>query len=109
MPNRDEQRPDMHDGNTIYESDRNPQGKDNGNFLTETYISLRRLENEALRAMSNGQGEFGGEFSKVRVSIRQFHGIEINDFAVSVAVWRSCLKSIKNSRMRANKVLQSCA
>lgn len=56
-----------------------------GNFLTETYISLRRLENEALRAMSNGQGEFGGEFSKVRVSIQQFHGIEINDFAVSVA------------------------
>ncbi len=56
-----------------------------GNFLTETYISLRRLENETLRYLANGQGTLGGELSRVRVSMQQFYGIEINDFAVSVA------------------------
>lgn len=56
-----------------------------GNFLTETFISLRRLENEALRYLSNGQATFGGDFSRVKVTIQQFFGIEINDFAVSVA------------------------
>ena len=56
-----------------------------GNFLTETYISLRRLENEVLRYLSNGQDSFDGEFSRVKVSLQQFFGIETNDFAVSVA------------------------
>ncbi len=56
-----------------------------GNFLTETFISLRRLENDALRYLSNGQGSFGGELSRVKVTMQQFYGIEINDFAVSVA------------------------
>ena len=57
-----------------------------GNFLTETYISLRRLENEALRLREHGQISFGTEeFSPIRVSIGQFYGIEINDFAVTVA------------------------
>ncbi|MCD8303205.1 MAG: N-6 DNA methylase [Prevotellaceae bacterium] len=58
-----------------------------GNFLTETYISLRRLENEALRIiLGEGQTTFQTEgYQPVRVSLRQFHGIEINDFAVSVA------------------------
>ncbi len=56
-----------------------------GNFLTETYISLRRLENEAIKMrQTNGQIEFDtGEI--IKVSIGQFYGIEINDFAVSVA------------------------
>jgi hypothetical protein len=58
-----------------------------GNFLTETYISLRRLENDALTAIHNGQMMFGGEgeFNPIKVSIGQFYGIEINDFAVTVA------------------------
>ncbi len=59
-----------------------------GNFLTETYICLRRLENEVLNLLGGGTLDlFTGqqELSPVKVSISQFHGIEINDFAVSVA------------------------
>ncbi len=57
-----------------------------GNFLTESYISLRRLENSVLRELSSdGQISMGGEFSPIQVSLSQFYGIEINDFAVSVA------------------------
>ena len=57
-----------------------------GNFLTETYLSLRRLENETLQALGiEGMLYFGEEFSPIKVKIDQFYGIEINDFAVSVA------------------------
>ena len=57
-----------------------------GNFLTETYISLRKLENKALEKLNNGQIRFGIEqFNPIKVSIDQFYGIEINDFAVTVA------------------------
>ena len=58
-----------------------------GNFLTETFLRLRELENKAIADLLHGQGyiELGGEESLVKVSIDQFHGIEINDFAVSVA------------------------
>lgn len=64
-----------------------------GNFLTETYLSLRRIENEVLRLIvaadnktMTGQITFGfDEDSPIQVSIHQFYGIEINDFAVSVA------------------------
>jgi len=57
-----------------------------GNFLTETYISLRRMENDIIRMLSkDGVSFLGGEFSPIKVSITQFYGIEINDFAVSVA------------------------
>ena len=57
-----------------------------GNFLTETYLSLRRLENEAIREITHGQTQFAWEgLSPVKVSIHQFYGIEINDFAVEVA------------------------
>ena len=57
-----------------------------GNFLTETYLSLRRLENDILRFLSGGQIAFGSlEYSPIQVSISQFYGIEINDFAVTVA------------------------
>ena len=57
-----------------------------GNFLTETYLSLRRLENEAIRELTHGQTQFAWEeLSPVKVSIHQFYGIEINDFAVEVA------------------------
>lgn len=57
-----------------------------GNFLTETYISIRRLENEILKILNKGQISFGfEEESPIKVSIDQFYGIEINDFAVTVA------------------------
>lgn len=57
-----------------------------GNFLTETYLSLRRLENEVLRILSKGQMTFGDKnYNPIQVSISQFYGIEINDFAVTVA------------------------
>ena len=55
-----------------------------GNFLTETYISLRRLENEALSLINEGQIMLGFD-GVIKVSIGQFYGIEINDFAVTVA------------------------
>ncbi|MCQ2315788.1 MAG: BREX-1 system adenine-specific DNA-methyltransferase PglX [Bacteroidales bacterium] len=57
-----------------------------GNFLTESYLSLRRLENEAIRIQTKGQIRMGfEETNPIRVSIHQFYGIEINDFAVSTA------------------------
>lgn len=57
-----------------------------GNFLTETYISLRRLENEVLGLLAYGQITLADEYSSpIQVSIGQFYGIEINDFAVTVA------------------------
>ena len=56
-----------------------------GNFLTETYLSLRRLENEAIRERYHGQTMMGEFVDAVKVSINQFFGIEINDFAVTVA------------------------
>lgn len=57
-----------------------------GNFLTETYISLRKLENQAIKLKTQGQVLMGlEEVSPIKVSIHQFYGIEINDFAVTVA------------------------
>ena len=57
-----------------------------GNFLTETYLSLRRLENQVLLELTKGQIMFGaGGLDPIKVSIQQFYGIEINDFAVTVA------------------------
>ena len=57
-----------------------------GNFLTETYLSLRRLENDVIRARYHGQTFLALEGnSPIKVSISQFYGIEINDFAVTVA------------------------
>ena len=56
-----------------------------GNFLTETYLSLRRLENEVIRERHHGQTMMGEFLNPIKVSIQQFYGIEINDFAVTVA------------------------
>ena len=56
-----------------------------GNFLTETYLSLRRLENEALLLITGGQITLGEVINPIKCSIQQFYGIEINDFAVTVA------------------------
>ena len=55
-----------------------------GNFLTETYLSLRRLENRILRAIHHVE-PFDAFNNPIKVSINQFYGIEINDFAVTVA------------------------
>ena len=55
-----------------------------GNFLTETYLSLRRLENEIIDLQQGGQMLLDTG-NIVKVSIAQFNGIEINDFAVTVA------------------------
>lgn len=64
-----------------------------GNFLTETYLSLRRLENEVIRQrIAADRSEVAGQIMldfgniyAIKVSIGQFYGIEINDFAVTVA------------------------
>ncbi|WP_175954279.1 class I SAM-dependent DNA methyltransferase [Schaalia sp. Marseille-Q2122] len=70
-----------------------------GNFLTETYICLRKLEDAVLNELRGGQTELGfssDEENSERVSLSQFYGIEINDFAVTVAetaLWISRLKA----------------
>ena len=64
-----------------------------GNFLTETYVSLRRIENEIIRILIDmekdqvsGQIALGTDrHSPIQISICQFYGIELNDFAVTVA------------------------
>lgn len=57
-----------------------------GNFLTETYISLRRLENEALKLSLGRESYIDTQVDiHINVQLSQFYGIEINDFAVSVA------------------------
>ena len=56
-----------------------------GNFLTESYLSLRRLENRVILEQTGGQIMLGAAINPIKVSITQFHGIEINDFAVTVA------------------------
>ena len=61
-----------------------------GNFLTETYLSLRRLENEAIRERYHGQMMMGAFVNPIKVSINQFYGIEINDFALSIRTSTSC-------------------
>ena len=54
-----------------------------GNFLTETYISLRKIENEIISQLQKlGQAHL---INPIKISINQFYGIEINDFAGSVA------------------------
>lgn len=66
-----------------------------GNFLTETYMELRRLENNILREiikLNKGQRSFFSSDLKniIKVHIQQFYGIEVNDFAVAVsktALW----------------------
>ena len=73
-----------------------------GNFLTETYISLRRLENDIIYELNQGQMMFGdGEFSPIQVSIGQFYGIEINDFAVTVA--KTALWIAESQMMKATE------
>lgn len=56
-----------------------------GNFLTETFLSLRHLENEILKELQGVAMVLGDIYNPIKVSIGQFYGIEINDFAVTVA------------------------
>ena len=73
-----------------------------GNFLTETYVSLRRLENEAIEVITQGQMllDFTGI---IKVSIGQFYGIEINDFAVTVA--KTALWIAESQMMKETEII----
>ncbi len=71
-----------------------------GNFLTETYLCLRRLENEVLILLNDKQMLFNLD-DVIKVGIRQFYGIEINDFAVAVA--RTALWISENQMMKATE------
>lgn len=79
-----------------------------GNFLTETYLSLRRLENKVIDKI-NGEGQlFLDSNNPVVVSIQQFYGIEINDFAVSVAktaLWIAELQMLQETENIIGKSL----
>lgn len=82
-----------------------------GNFLTESYISLRKIENEILKMkmeVEKGQvagqimlGDIGSMESPIKVSIGQFYGIEINDFAVTVA--KTALWIAESQMMKATE------
>ena len=73
-----------------------------GNFLTESYLSIRKLENEILDLLFHGQVSLGyDEITPIKVSIGQFYGIEINDFAVTVA--RTALWIAENQMMKATE------
>ena len=69
-----------------------------GNFLTESYTSLRKLENDIIRLLTGGQMTSGEALNPIKVSISQFYGIEINDFAVTVA--RTALWIAENQMMK---------
>jgi len=73
-----------------------------GNFLTETYISLRRLENEAIEVITQGQMLLDVS-GIIKVSIGQFYGIEINDFAVTVA--KTALWIAESQMMKETEVI----
>lgn len=82
-----------------------------GNFLTETYLSLRRLENEIIADQTKeAQGQtammgLGADFAGIKVSIGQFYGIEINDFAVTVA--RTALWIAESQMMKETEAIIS--
>ena len=74
-----------------------------GNFLTETYLSLRKLENESIAMQYQGQILMGEAINPIRVGISQFYGIEINDFAVTVA--RTALWIAESQMLHATEEL----
>ncbi|MBR4384760.1 MAG: N-6 DNA methylase, partial [Selenomonadaceae bacterium] len=67
-----------------------------GNFLTQTYLSLRALENEVLKEMWKLHVEIPAD--PIKVTPRQFYGIEINDFAVAIARLALWISEIKMRR-----------
>ncbi|MCD8293411.1 MAG: methylase [Prevotellaceae bacterium] len=75
-----------------------------GNFLTESYLSLRRLENEVLRELTHGQTSFvTDDYLSIKVSLEQFYGIEINDFAVTVA--KTALWIAESQMMKETEII----
>ncbi len=81
-----------------------------GNFLTESYISLRQLENEALRCLSGTESSYQTLLvDPIRVRISQFYGIEINDFAVTVAqtaLWIAESQQLQKTEVIIGKPLE---
>lgn len=72
-----------------------------GNFLTETYLSFRKMENRILENLYGGEGARLFQMEPIRVTTNQFFGIEINDFAVEVAktaLWIAELQMAKQTR-----------
>ena len=72
-----------------------------GNFLTESFICLRRLENDILRELFGAQIQLGAFNNPIKVSIQQFFGVEINDFACTVAMtalWIAELQMIQETQ-----------
>jgi hypothetical protein len=79
-----------------------------GNFLTETYLSLRKLENDVITELMGGQMVMGEVIDPIQVSISQFYGIEINDFAVTVAktaLWIAESQMMKETEKIVHKEL----
>ena len=79
-----------------------------GNFLTETFISLRRLENEILKELLHEKILLGDFLNPVKISINQFFGIEINDFACVVAqtaLWIAELQMLNETQEIIHKNL----
>lgn len=77
-----------------------------GNFLTQTYISLRTLENEVLKELFDGRAVMGDIFNPIMVSIEQFYGIEIDDFAATVArtaMWISEAQMLRQTEKIVNR------
>ena len=80
-----------------------------GNFLTETYLSLRKLENEILTILSDGTLSLNGDFSPIKVRIENFYGLEVNDFAVTVAkaaLWIAEAQMMKETEHIVQKDLE---
>ena len=80
-----------------------------GNFLTETYLSLRRLENEVLDLIHHGNLVMGELDDPIKVSIKQFYGIEINDYAVAVAqtaLWIAESQMLKETEQVLGKEIE---
>lgn len=72
-----------------------------GNFLTETYLSLRKMENQLLQIIYGNEPILGTDREIVQVKIQNFYGIEINDFAVSVA--RTAMWIAENQMLEQTK------
>ena len=80
-----------------------------GNFLTESFLSLRRLENDVLRELYGVQIVIGALNNPVKVSIQQFFGIEIDDFACAVAktaLWISEIQMLEETAEIIHKELE---
>ena len=80
-----------------------------GNFLTETYIQLRRLENDILKELLGSQITLGELVDPIKITIQNFYGIEINNFAVTVAqtaLWIAELKMKRKTEEIVHKNLE---